>query len=97
MILVSQARIDIVACLDGVRTQPQYVAEAVEIFQPRRLPATAAGAGEDFRALEELRKLLYANELELPQQLESLRVPRFGNIAAVAAYPSASLQRFPEC
>jgi adenine-specific DNA methylase len=62
-----------VAAFDALRqvlpVSREYSAEA--------LPNAAVGAGDDFHALEDMRKLLYANELPPPHQLE-LDVPLRG-------------------
>lgn len=56
------------AAFDAVRQVLPISAD----YSGQELPAAATGAGDDFRALEDLRKLLYATELEPPQQLTLL-------------------------
>lgn len=55
-----------VAAFDAMR----QVLPVSQEYSGEALPAVAAGAGDDFRALEDLRKLLYATELPPPHQLE---------------------------
>jgi hypothetical protein len=59
------------AAFDAIR---QVLPVSVD-YSGLELPSTARGAGDDFRALENLRKLLYANELPPPHQLALLSVP----------------------
>lgn len=58
------------AAFDAVRQVLPISAE----YSGQELPVAAVGAGDDFRALEDLRKLLYATELLPPQQLALLTV-----------------------
>jgi len=60
------------AAFDAVR----QVLPVSQNYSGVELPAVAVGAGDDFRALEDLRRLLYATELAPPQQLELLRRPQ---------------------
>jgi hypothetical protein len=60
-----------VAAFDAIRQVLPVSAD----YSGLELPAAAVGAGDDFRALEDLRKLLYATELPPPQQLVLLTVP----------------------
>jgi putative DNA methylase len=66
-----------VAAFDAVRQVLPVSAD----YSGQELPGTAVGAGDDFRALEDLRKLLYATELAPPQQLLLL--------SAIASVPAA--------
>ncbi len=65
------------AAFDAVRQVLPISAD----YSGQELPAAATGAGDDFRALEDLRKLLYATELAPPQQLTLLN--------AIAPAPTA--------
>lgn len=60
-----------IATFDAVRQVLPVSAD----YSGLELPKAAAGAGDDFRALEDLRRLLYAAELAPPQQLALLTVP----------------------
>lgn len=62
------------AAFDAVRQVLPVAAE----FSGVKLPTPAVGAGDDFRALENLRKLLFVQEMLPPQQLsfESLAAQR---------------------
>ena len=55
-----------IAAFDAIR----QVLPVSQEYSGEALPAVAVGAGDDFRALEDLRKLLYATELPPPHQLE---------------------------
>ncbi len=60
------------AAFDAVR----QVLPVSQDYSGEALPGDAVGAGDDFRALEDLRKLLYVNELPPPHQLElEVRAP----------------------
>ena len=55
-----------IAAFDAIR----QVLPVSQEYSGEALPAVAIGAGDDFCALENLRKLLYATELPPPHQLE---------------------------
>jgi len=61
-------RSSFVAAFDAVR----QVLPVSQEYSGEALPTAAIGAGDDFKALEELRKLLYAAELPPPHQLDLL-------------------------
>jgi putative DNA methylase len=73
------------------RSAMQAILEVLPVgtaFNGVDLPTDATGAGNDFEALEKLRRLAFSDQVEEPQQLRQMLIPAIVEEVGKAAPPA---------